>query len=103
MINYLYLECPLSVSTSPLNIPATCVILSHCTAIDCCVDVEFLHRSFHVLFDLNVCNNTFTIGIDRLQLEPMNLTSIEYGLYHLLVQLALKCDFFLQNYDVLPS
>ncbi|XP_071123204.1 uncharacterized protein [Mytilus edulis] len=75
-------ECPLSVSTSPLNIPATCVILSHCTAIDCCVDVEFLHRSFHVLFDLNVCNNTFTIGIDRLQLEPMNLTSIEYGKIH---------------------
>ncbi|CAC5422115.1 unnamed protein product [Mytilus coruscus] len=77
-------ECPLSVLQTILEIPATCVILSHCTAIDCCVDVDLLHRSLHVVFDLNVCNNTFTVGIDKLQLEPINLTNIEYGLYDFL-------------------
>ncbi|VDI11129.1 Hypothetical predicted protein, partial [Mytilus galloprovincialis] len=71
-------ECPLSVLPTPLEIPATCVILSHCTAIDCCVDVDILHRSLHVVFDLNSCNNTFTVGIDKLQLELINLTNIEY-------------------------
>ncbi|XP_052067241.1 uncharacterized protein LOC127706624 [Mytilus californianus] len=75
-------ECPLSVLPTNLEIPATCVILSHCTAIDCCVDVDLLHRSLHVVFDLNVCNNTFTVGIDKLQLEPINLTNIEYGKTH---------------------
>ncbi|CAC5409208.1 unnamed protein product [Mytilus coruscus] len=46
-------KCPLAVPFPDLTIPASCYMPSHCTAVDCCIDVDFLHRSFHTYIDLN--------------------------------------------------
>jgi hypothetical protein len=74
-----FTECPLTVPLTDLTIPASCFIPSHCTAIDCCIEVDFLHRSFHTYIDLNTCDNTFTLGIEKLKMDPINLTNYEFG------------------------
>ena len=72
-------DCPLTIPLTPLPAPASCFIPSHCTAVDCCVDVDFLQRSFHAYIDLNTCDNMFTIGIEKLKIDPVNLTDYEFG------------------------
>ncbi|XP_076076025.1 uncharacterized protein LOC143046848 [Mytilus galloprovincialis] len=72
-------ECPLSVTLQELIIPASCYMPSHCTAVDCCIDVDFLHRSFHAYIDLNTCDNTFKLGIEKLKLDPISLTDYQFG------------------------
>ncbi|XP_052090897.1 uncharacterized protein LOC127727822 [Mytilus californianus] len=72
-------DCPLGVPLKPLNIPATCRIPNHCTAIDCCIEVDFLHRSFHAYIDINTCDNMFTVGIEKLKIDPVSLINYEFG------------------------
>ncbi|XP_063447091.1 uncharacterized protein LOC134726610 [Mytilus trossulus] len=72
-------ECPLSVNFQDLTIQASCFMPSHCTAVDCCIDVDFLHRSFHTYIDLNTCDNTFKLGIEKLKLDPISLTDYQFG------------------------
>ena len=72
-------DCPLNIPLTPLPAPVSCFIPSHCTAVDCCVDVDFLQRSFHAYIDLNTCDNMFTIGIEKLKIDPVNLTDYEFG------------------------
>ncbi|VDI38368.1 Hypothetical predicted protein [Mytilus galloprovincialis] len=72
-------ECPLAVLFPDLTIPASCFMPSHCTAVDFCIDVDFLHRSFHAYIDLNTCDNTFKLGIEKLKLDPISLTDHQFG------------------------
>jgi len=55
------------------------MIPSHCTAVDCCIDVDFLGRSFHAYLDLDTCNNQFTVGIEKLKLDPVSLLDYKFG------------------------
>ena len=72
-------DCPLTVPLTPLPVPVSCFIPSRCTAVDCCVDVDFLQRSFHAYVDLNTCDNMFTVGIEKLKIDPVNLTDYQFG------------------------
>ncbi|VDI06314.1 Hypothetical predicted protein [Mytilus galloprovincialis] len=72
-------DCPLNVPMTPLKIPATCLIPSHCTAVDCCVDVDLLGRSLHAYVDLDTCNNQFSVGIEKLKLDPVSLIDYKFG------------------------
>ncbi|XP_063420822.1 uncharacterized protein LOC134706043 [Mytilus trossulus] len=72
-------ECPLDVSLTPMTSPISCLIPSHCTAVDCCIDVDFLDKSFHTFLDVNTCTNIMTVGIEKLVTDPISLLSYEYG------------------------
>lgn len=56
------------------------MIPSHCTAVDCCIDVDFLDRSFHAFLDVNMCKHVITVGIEKLVTEPISLLDYEYGM-----------------------
>lgn len=76
---YDFLDCPLNVPMTPLKVPATCLIPSHCTGVDCCVDIDLLGRSLHAYVDLDTCNNQFTVGIEKLKLDPVSLIDYKFG------------------------
>ncbi|XP_052083602.1 uncharacterized protein LOC127720902 [Mytilus californianus] len=71
--------CPLDVSLTPLPSPVSCMIPSHCTAVYCCIDVDFLDRSFHAFLDVNMCTNVMTVGLEKLVIDPINLLDYEFG------------------------
>ncbi|CAG2228725.1 unnamed protein product [Mytilus edulis] len=54
---------PLSIATSKGH------IASRCTYIDFCLYIPLLRRSFHAYFDLNMCERSFKIGIEKLVLD----------------------------------
>lgn len=81
----IFTDCPLTIPLTPLKIPATCMIPSHCTAVDCCIDVDFLGRSFHTYLDLDTCNNQFTVGIEKLKLDPVSLLDYKFGRWQKLI------------------
>lgn len=43
----------------------TCYLPSLCTAVDCCVEVEPLSRSFNVYLHIDPCNYLLRVGIDN--------------------------------------
>ena len=59
-------DCPLEVATSNITGDGTCLITSNCTAVDCCVDVDFLGRAFNAYLELDPCAETIKVGVDRL-------------------------------------
>ena len=42
----------------------TCYLPSLCTAIECCVEVTPLSRSFHLYLNIDPCNYLLRVGID---------------------------------------
>ncbi|VDH92137.1 Hypothetical predicted protein [Mytilus galloprovincialis] len=71
--------CPLDVSLTPLPSPISCMIPSHCTAVDCCIDVDFLDRSFNAFLDVNMCTNVMTVGLEKLVTDPISLVDYTFG------------------------
>ena len=72
---YLLLVCQLSVdftghhmSTTTAD-KVTCYLLSLCTAVDCCVEVTPLSRSFHLYLSIDPCNYLLRVGIDNFYLN----------------------------------
>ncbi|VDI08030.1 Hypothetical predicted protein [Mytilus galloprovincialis] len=60
-------ECPsMPNSLNPLSSYIACYIPDHCTAVDCCLDVELLDRSFHIFVDIDSCYYRLTIGVERM-------------------------------------
>ncbi|VDI43606.1 Hypothetical predicted protein [Mytilus galloprovincialis] len=72
-------SCPLDVSLTPLPSPVSCMISSHCTAVDCCIDVDFLDRSCNAFLDVNTCTNAMTVGLEKLVLGPISLLDYQFG------------------------
>ncbi|KAK3102203.1 hypothetical protein FSP39_009587 [Pinctada imbricata] len=69
-------DCPLDVSTTDITGDGTCLIPSTCTAVDCCVDVGFMSRSFRAHMELDPCGEMIRVGVERL---AFNLTLAEHG------------------------
>ncbi|KAK3101652.1 hypothetical protein FSP39_005219 [Pinctada imbricata] len=69
-------DCPLEVSTTDITGDGTCLIPSTCTAVDCCVDVGFMSRSFRAHMELDPCGEMIRVGVERL---AFNLTLAEHG------------------------
>ncbi|VDI45263.1 Hypothetical predicted protein [Mytilus galloprovincialis] len=83
---------------SPLPSNITCNIQDHCTAVDCCIHVELLNRSFHVYMDIDSCYYRLTVGIERMN-YTMNLFDYKWG-FSLSQWLAQKQ---INDKDVLPK
>ena len=47
----------------------TCYLPSLCTAVDCCVEVTPLSRSFHLYLNIDPCNYILRVGIDNFYLN----------------------------------
>ena len=56
----------------------SCHIPGHCTAVDCCVDVDFITRSIRAFVDLDACSYTLSVGVERLQFTRL-LFDYEWG------------------------
>ncbi|KAL5015120.1 hypothetical protein ScPMuIL_009390 [Solemya velum] len=57
--------CGVELTLPDLSGPMTCHVPDYCTGVDCCVDIEVIHRSFHVALLLDACNYKFTISIEK--------------------------------------
>ncbi|VDI01394.1 Hypothetical predicted protein [Mytilus galloprovincialis] len=59
------LTCPESVSLQPITDPVTCHMMESCTAVDCCVDMTQIGRSFHFFLHLDNCYKRLKVGIEN--------------------------------------
>ena len=44
----------------------SCALMESCTAIDCCVDVYILSRTFNFAIDIDPCQNHIVLRIEKL-------------------------------------
>lgn len=64
------IDCPSSQLDLPaLSGPVSCTLLSSCTAVDCCIYVDFLKRSFHALLDIDMCSRKITLAVEKLKMD----------------------------------
>ena len=71
-------ECSTVLTTIPISSDmVSCRVLSSCTAIECCVDVTPLGKTFTVLLEVDACNKELTIGID----EYKTKLPYEFGMF----------------------
>lgn len=64
----------------PSGLPLSCHIKDHCTAIECCLDLQSpLQQTIHFFMDLDLCLQTLKLGIENLMFET-TLLSYAYGL-----------------------
>lgn len=76
-------ECPSMPNlVHPLSSDIACYIPDHCTAVDCCVYVELLDRSFHVYLDIDSCYYRLTVGVERMN-YTLNLIDYKWGMFEL--------------------
>ncbi|CAC5379438.1 unnamed protein product [Mytilus coruscus] len=63
-------NCGESIGTiTTLSGPISCNVPTQCSAVSCCVNIDFLQRSFHASVDIDPCDKKFMISIDDLQLD----------------------------------
>lgn len=48
-----------------LSTSTACHILDTCLGLTCCVENEFLQRTFQIYFELDSCNSKLSIGIEK--------------------------------------
>ena len=88
-------DCPLTVGNMtaiPSGVPLSCHLREHCTAIECCLDLQSpLQRTIHFHLDLDLCLQTLKLGIENLTYEK-TLISYSYGL--ILMCTSCLTDFF---------
>lgn len=76
-------DCPLAMEAMkqiPSGLPLSCHIKDHCTAIECCLDLQSpLQQTIHFFMDLDLCLQTLNLGIENLTFET-TLLSYAYGL-----------------------
>ena len=83
-LQYLLMTCHFSDCTenigtiSALSGPISCNVPSQCSAVDCCVHVDFLKRSFHAVVNIEPCERKFVITIENLQLD-LSYLSYQWG------------------------
>ncbi|XP_033724553.1 uncharacterized protein LOC117314596 [Pecten maximus] len=58
----------------------TCHLDSTCTGINCCVDVNFMQRSFNAYVKLEPCDYKISVGIEKLQFEKI-LRDFDFGVW----------------------
>ncbi|XP_063408926.1 uncharacterized protein LOC134692406 [Mytilus trossulus] len=91
-------DCPITTTLPNLNPGMTCVLLSSCTTVDCCLDVDIINHSFNVKLQLDPCNENLKVSIEdfaiaislydfewgvKQNLYMKNVVRIDYSLYDL--------------------
>lgn len=56
----------------------TCYLGEDCNSVQCCLDVEFIGRSFHFFVNFDPCNYMIKFGIERLEMDIL-LDSYQWG------------------------
>uniref|UniRef100_K1PXP9 Uncharacterized protein n=1 Tax=Magallana gigas TaxID=29159 RepID=K1PXP9_MAGGI len=59
-------DCQMDVLTNPISDSVTCLIKDTCTAVSCCMDIDFLQRSFESYITIDACNQWIHVGIEKL-------------------------------------
>jgi len=81
-----------------LDSPVSCAMLSSCSAVDCCIDILFLDRSFHIVFDIDMCSRKMVISIEKLKIE-LSVLDYNWGKIHFLnmyVLYSFTCTFLIK-------
>ncbi|XP_053398719.1 uncharacterized protein LOC128556879 [Mercenaria mercenaria] len=69
-------DCPkLKVNLPSLPASTVCHIAASCTAIDCCISVEYLKRSLQASFNIDFCNFTIRGNLEK---STFNFNIIDY-------------------------
>jgi len=70
----LFIEC--ADSDLILNPPpsVSCVVPSSCSALSCCVDVDFMSRTINTEIYIDPCTYTLSLTIEKLHVETSLLT-----------------------------
>jgi hypothetical protein len=74
------LDCQMDVLTSPITSSVSCLIEDKCTAVSCCVDIDFLQKSFETYITVDACNNRIVVGIEKLFFN-ISLDEASLGVY----------------------
>ena len=56
----------------------TCSIPTHCTAVECCINVPLIGRSVSVSVDLDACSYQLTVTIEKFK-KHIRLFEYEWG------------------------
>ncbi|KAJ8320500.1 LOW QUALITY PROTEIN: hypothetical protein KUTeg_002087 [Tegillarca granosa] len=65
------IDCPSANIKTNLPSVASCYISDKCSAVDCCVDVPFVNRSIKAFIEINPCDLSVTVGIEKMSLKLM--------------------------------
>ena len=57
--------CPLSLSYTHLPTHMSCRLGATCTDVQCCTNVDKIARSFHVQLNINPCDASLRVQIDK--------------------------------------
>ena len=71
-------DCQMDVSTHPISDHVTCLIKDTCTAVSCCMDIDFLQRSFETYITVDACNHWIQVGIEKLSLN-ISMEDLSFG------------------------
>ncbi|XP_052083606.1 uncharacterized protein LOC127720906 [Mytilus californianus] len=71
-------DCPITTTLPNLHPGMTCVLLSSCTTVDCCFDVNIINHSFNVKLQLDPCNKNLVVGIEDFAIA-ISLYDFEWG------------------------
>lgn len=98
--NVKYANCMLSeCSHLRLELPdlpasSVCHIASTCTAIDCCIDIDYLRRSIQSSFSIDFCNFTIQGNLEKLKFN-FNIIDYKWGKLYVIflsnISIRLKC------------
>lgn len=72
----------MDVLTSPISDSVTCLIKDTCTAVSCCMDIDFLQRSFESYITIDACNHWIHVGIEKLSFN-ISFDDLSFGTYYI--------------------
>ena len=75
---FVWTDCQMDVLTSPITDSVTCLIKDTCTAVSCCMDIDFLQRSFETYITVEACNHWIQVGIEKLSFN-ISMDDLSYG------------------------
>ncbi|XP_048258717.1 uncharacterized protein LOC124137708 isoform X1 [Haliotis rufescens] len=90
-------DCPASLTLPTLPDSVTCHLSDPCGSIQCCIDVDFIGRSFNVQIGIDPCTYTFTMGIEKLVFTRA-LSSYKWGtVEHFNLKDVIRVDFMIDD------
>ncbi|XP_046562951.1 uncharacterized protein LOC124271844 [Haliotis rubra] len=90
-------DCPASLTLPTLPDSVTCHLSDPCGSIQCCIDVDFIGRSFNVQVGIDPCTYTFTMGIEKLVFTRI-LSNYKWGnVEHFSLKNVIRVDFMIDD------
>lgn len=78
-ITFLLLDCKHDLVLPKLPDSTRCNIRESCTAVSCCMNVDFLKRAFNTRVEVDTCNYKLKFGIEKLDQE-IDLFNYKWGM-----------------------